>query len=136
MEWYWWIVITLAYLLGAVYFGTRFRQWGRHTLCTSLGNGQMCIACNHWTGYCVVFWPLLIPVVMLFTWAFRTTRRQSSMSREERKKAKAIERQELADAERKALEAQLAQVRAAQELEYAKNRLLPDGLQSAPRTGE
>lgn len=135
MEWYWWIILTVIYGLGGVYFGTRFRQWGRHTLCTSQSYaGDMCDGCNESTIVAVVLWPIVPPLIMFVTWLFRTAWQQSCYPADERKKMKQLKRQEAAKAEQAAIAAEEAVVdaklkltRKKQELLHAASQLQPEG---------
>ncbi len=133
MDWYWWLLIAAAgYAIGGVYVGTRFRQWGRHTLCTSrYYSGAMCDDCNVSTGWAVAFWPIAVPPLMFITWLYRTAKRQSRIPRKERQLAKLAEETEVAratkvreDARREAAEATQARI-------HAENALLPDGIKPA-----
>ena len=135
MEWYWVIILLAVYGLGGVYFGTRFRQWGRHTLCANRrSNRDMCDACHVSTAAVLVLWPIVPPLIMFVTWLFRTARHQSRYPADERKKMKQLKRQEAAKAEQAAIAAEEAAVdaklkltRKKQELLHAASQLQPEG---------
>lgn len=124
MAWYWWILIVVGYVLGGVYFGTRFRQWGRHTLCSRRLGDEMCGDCSISTALGAILWPVLPPLIMLITWLYRTGKRQSEMSPEERKQAKLTARAETARLEREAIEAERKSTDAKLQLALKKQELL------------
>jgi hypothetical protein len=125
MAWYWWILLIVGYVLGGVYFGTRFRQWGRHTLCTNrYEDGGMCGGCSDSTIAGAILWPVLPPLIMLITWLYRTARRQSQLTPEGRKQAKLRTREETARLEREAIEAERKSTDAKLQLTLKKQELL------------
>lgn len=130
MDWYWWILLIFAYIAGCVYFGTRFQGWVRRDFCQSkYADGDICYECEILAALGFALWPLLPPVSLLFTWLRRTARQQSKTSSEQRRIHKATERKRRAIAEKEAVDAETALLRSKQAREYAKNMLLPDGIQ-------